>query len=222
MSHRGVRIAILGMVLGIVTPAAPAFAGGEVLPPNAKPHGYSLSDMVRQSALFFSSGNNVAYYPDTPFQILFTPPGYDPATHEPVVFDKVRTGMMLYVPLFMSDDSPPVVGDFPDVRHQAAVADYYFSQAEVGITIAEIQVDDGEWTTLGRGYATGAATPPLLDGGGTHLTVLGAFINPLNRGKHTVTIRVLATGAAWQAYLAFIGVPYTGDTFEVTYIVKVH
>jgi hypothetical protein len=105
---------------------------------------------------------------------------------------------------------------------QAAVADYYFSQAEVGITIAEIQVDDGERTTLGRGYATGAATPPLLDGGGTYLTVLGAFINPMNRGIHPVPIRVLATGAAWRAYLAYLGVPFTGDTFEVTYLVKVH
>jgi hypothetical protein len=210
-SHRGVRIAILG--LSIVSSAAPAFAGGNVLPPNAKPHGYSLSDMVRQSALFYSSGNNVAY-PDTPFQILYVKP-------EPLVFP-VRPGTMLYVPLFMSDDSPPVIGDFPDVRNQAAVADYYFSQAEVGITIAEIQVDDGEWTTLGRGYATGAATPPLLDGGGSHLSVLGAFINPLNRGMHTVTIRVLATGAAWRPYLAYIGIPFTGDTFEVTYCVNVH
>jgi hypothetical protein len=213
-SRRGARITILGMVLSIASIVPAAFAGGNVLPPNAKPHGTSLSDMVGQAALFFASGNNLTFYPDTPFQILYLKDG-------PLVFE-VRPGTMLYIPLFFSDDSPPVIGNFPDVGNQSAVADYYFNQDQLGVTIAEIQVDGGEVTTLGRGYAAGAETPPLPDGGGTHMTVLAAFISPLdnkgplnNKGIHTVRVRALLTGEAWRAFNGGTLPPGLDVTFTV-------
>src|SRR5271169_1095243 len=43
--------------------------GGNVQPPSAKSHGYSLDDMAKLMALFSTSNNNLAYYPATPFQI---------------------------------------------------------------------------------------------------------------------------------------------------------
>ena len=48
--------------------------GGNVLPPNASPYGYSLDDMAKALALFDTSGNDLSYYPKTPFQILYADP----------------------------------------------------------------------------------------------------------------------------------------------------
>ena len=51
-----------------------AARGGNVLPPRATPHGYSLDDMASALALFDTSGNDLQFYPKTPFQILFQDP----------------------------------------------------------------------------------------------------------------------------------------------------
>src|SRR3954452_5794607 len=48
--------------------------GGDVLPPWARPYGYSLGDMTREVALFTTTGNELTYYPDTPFQLLYHVP----------------------------------------------------------------------------------------------------------------------------------------------------
>ena len=46
-----------------------------VLPPSAHPHGSRLDRMTAALAQFSTSGNNPAYAPATPFQILATAPG---------------------------------------------------------------------------------------------------------------------------------------------------
>src|SRR5271166_4526092 len=49
--------------------------GGHVLPGNAHPHGYSLTDMLIATAAFSAGGDNPTNpntpIPNTPFQILF-------------------------------------------------------------------------------------------------------------------------------------------------------
>ena len=51
--------------------AASSALAGAVPPATAKPHGWSLTRMADVIALFSTSGNNTAYYPKTPFQILY-------------------------------------------------------------------------------------------------------------------------------------------------------
>jgi len=51
-----------------------AAGGGAVLPATARPSGYTLEDMAEELAYFSTSGNDLTYYPDTPFQILYTGP----------------------------------------------------------------------------------------------------------------------------------------------------
>ena len=77
-SSRWILFAALMVAPGLALHHGPAFAdgGGEVQPPKAKPHGYSLTDMASAIALFSTSGHNLQYYPDTPFQLLF----HDPTT----------------------------------------------------------------------------------------------------------------------------------------------
>jgi hypothetical protein len=145
--------------------------------------------MAAATAVFNTGVRSPDTVPDTPFQILYVP------TNGPLEPFVVSPGTMFYAPLLYSDDSPPVLGDFPDVNDQAAVAFYYFDPSEIGVVSSEIEVD-GEVTSLGPKYAVGAETPPLPDGGGTHYTTIAAFLSPLNKGSHTVTLRFRATGAA--------------------------
>jgi len=61
------RVALAGgfAMLSSLHPAAEvrsAQGGGTVLPPTARPYGYSLTDMARETALFTTSGNNLDYY----------------------------------------------------------------------------------------------------------------------------------------------------------------
>ncbi|MDQ3625273.1 MAG: hypothetical protein M3463_22805 [Verrucomicrobiota bacterium] len=178
------------LALAVFTPLAllplqPALAGGKVMPPNAKPKGYSLADAAAATALFNVGPRTPESLPDVPFQILYT------RTFTPPPFI-VRPGTWLYVPVFSSDDRPVIVGDFPDVNDPAAVAEYYFSPEQLGAEYIEIVVD-GEVNTLGPEYIAGVevALP-----GGTAYTVAAAFINPLNKGTHTVEIRARFSGAA--------------------------
>jgi hypothetical protein len=198
--------------IAIVLASAPSQSrGDDVLPPTAKPKGYSLAKMADITA-FFNTGPRVpGSEPATPFQILYTPLEGD----TPVF--TVSQGTMFYLPLVYSDDSPPIIGDLPaDVDDQPAVATYYFDPDELGATMLQVEVD-GRVSTFGPGYAVGAATP--LADGGTRYTTVAAFLAPLPPGAHTVTIRALFDGAALAAFPDFF--PDGIWEFETTYQVVV-
>jgi hypothetical protein len=98
-------LVVLGVFFGLAIASAGARAegGGNVLPPSAKPHGSTLADLALTIALFNTSGNNLSYHPNTPFQVRFVS-----ATNEFFV----APGTPIYVPVFFADDSPPIVGAF--------------------------------------------------------------------------------------------------------------
>jgi hypothetical protein len=185
-------VAVLAMASAIaVAGATPGWAGGgKVMPASAKPHGYSLVDMTKELALFSTSGNNPAHYPDTPFQILYTA-NFDA---QPVGGGIVVTGTnsfrvakntKFFVPLVNVTDSPPVLGVYPTTPAEATT--YIFEPSQVGVHGFEIVVD-GTSTPIGAEYLAGPVTTPV-DVGGTHTIALGAFLNHLRHGTHTVEIR---------------------------------
>jgi hypothetical protein len=179
--------------------------GRGVLPPSATPKGYSLNDMSRLTALFTTSGNDVKYLPKTPFQILYVAPGNS---------FTVKAGTMFYVPLWNADDSPPVAGVFPTTPSEAR--HYWFDADQLGAKGFLIQIDSTT-THLGERYVAGpVTTPPLLDGGGTHYTTIGAFLNPLTPGVHTVRIEGGLFGPLIEATY---GVPSL--TEDISYSVRV-
>jgi hypothetical protein len=200
----------------VATPAwsdAAAAGGGNVLPSTAHPFGWSLSRMTGALAFFTISGNDPAYYPDTPFQVLY----YDPSTrHDETAGGglhimgsntfTVRPDTLFFVPVFSVDDSPPIIGTWP-TTHEQAVA-YFFGPTQVGVKGLEITVD-GRTSPLRAAYLAGpVTTAPLPDGGGTHILTVGAFLSPLSPGQHTVSISGGAFGAGiFTTYgLAFINV----------------
>jgi hypothetical protein len=84
LSSFSARILALFLALGFSHTVVLAYEekdeGGHVLLPGARPDGYSLEDMARLMGQFTTSGNDLRYYPATPFQILYTtattgPPG---------------------------------------------------------------------------------------------------------------------------------------------------
>ena len=205
--------------------------GGNVLPPGARPHGYSLDEMAKLLALFNTSANNPQYYPKTPFQILALPygnsnnPTYTPITCPPnppggllVTGGNtfvVRPGTPLFVPIVSYDDSPTVVGVFP--THASQVEDYVFGTAGLGARNFTIAVD-GDKTPVGPEFLAGpVSTPTLLDGGGTHLIELGVFLTPMSIGTHEVTIK--GEVATSTAFSLVYGISCYAEDF--TYTVKV-
>jgi hypothetical protein len=199
-----VRIAALLLALGLNPTVVPAHEldneGGHVLPPGAHPDGFSLEDMARLMGQFTTSGNNLMYYPKTPFQILYTtatsgpPPMSIPCPNGGTGFlDSgsntfiVHVGTQFFLPLFGVDDSPPVLGTFP--ASEDAAAAYFFGPQQYGGRDFIIIVD-GQVTSVGAKFLAGpVTTPPLLDGGGTHFIQLGVFLTPLSLGLHTITIQ---------------------------------
>jgi len=180
-----------------------ALAGG-VLPSAAHPRGWSLERMTSALALFTTSGNQPAYYPDTPFQLLYV----DPGTGSSVSVDDgvkffgsntftVRPGTEFFLPLWNVDDSPPIVGTWPQTQRD--VVPYFFGPSQVGAKGFAITID-GAATPIGPPYLAGPVTSPvaLLDGGGTQIMTLGAFLSPLPPGRHRVTI----TGGLYGAGIA--------------------
>ena len=191
---------------------AAAHRGSGVLPASATPLGYSRADMTRLLALFTTSGNDPQYYPDTPFQILYTDPGLvqfnfvtrdgTPCVTEPATPTcglhvtqtgkfantfQVRRGTPFFVPVDNADDSPPVVGNFPTTPRGAKK--YVFDPAQLGGEGFVVCIDSVS-TTLGPEYVAGpVTTPPLLDGGGTHMITIGAFLSPMKPGTHVVQIQ---------------------------------
>jgi hypothetical protein len=205
------------------TPGPPAPEEDNVLPPDARPYGYTLADLAQQLALFTVSGNNLANYPNTPFQILYAAP---PFATVPVgngtVFSggntfTVARGTPFYVPLFNADDSPPFVPPYPKSAQQAS--NYFFNPSLLGGQDFYVFVD-GVPTELGPDYVAGPVkTPVLPDGGGTHIITLGAFIKPLPPGDHTVRI---SGHSGSMAVLNVFGFGNAFGDFLFTYLIHVN
>jgi hypothetical protein len=180
----------------LLVAACPALAGsgGNVLPANANPKGYSLSDAAATTAVYNTGPRDTAQ-PNWPFFLLA-----DDAT--------VKPGTFLYVPIFFADDSGVVdPAPFPtDLNDQDVVGNYIIDSvnafihahgvpASVEITDLFIEVD-GKDTVLDDSYVSGVTTPPLPDGqpAGTHYIVAAAFLTPLTPGKHTVGVGGIING----------------------------
>ncbi|NCC34430.1 MAG: hypothetical protein EOM24_20810 [Chloroflexia bacterium] len=91
------------------------------------------------------------------------------------------------------DDSPPILGDFPDNPDEAKL--YFVDPAQIGAHDGFIDVD-GTRYAIGPDYLAGpVTTAPLPTGGGTHYMVLAAFMRPLPVGAHTVSMGITFDGA---------------------------
>ena len=66
--------AILAVAIVMLASLCSVQAAANVLPPKATPLGWSLDDMANAVANFSISGNDPAYYPETPFQIIYRHP----------------------------------------------------------------------------------------------------------------------------------------------------
>jgi hypothetical protein len=223
----GKTLLSFAIMLGVAMAVTLAFAagGGNVLPPNANPHGYSLDDMTLKMALFQTSGNQAQYYPQTPFQILHTDPDTPPTISNIVCPDSgegilvtnhnafvVRSGTPFFVPLWSVDDSPPVIPPFPV---QPSMGGYYFFDPQgVGGRDFEVIVD-GQSVKLGPAYVGGPITAPLLNGG-SHMVLLGAFLSLMSPGTHSVTIKGKVAGAG---ILQYYGMHCIGE--DIQYLVRV-
>jgi hypothetical protein len=217
--------------LGVLTAACVLISAGSaladgVLPATARPHGWTLERMTDALALFTTSGNNLKYYPATPFQILYADSG-EPfpiddgfdfvGSHAPFT---VPAGTRFFVPLWNADDSTPIAGSWP-ATHAEAIP-YFFDPSQLGARDFTISVD-GSNTRIGSRYLAGpVTTTPLLDVGpggvaGTHMITLGAFLTPLSRGTHTIEI----SGGLFGGLIAdtYPGVSFLGE--HIRYIVNV-
>ena len=196
---------VLAFALGNAVPGGAATGGGRVLPPHTRLSGYSLADMARETALFTSTGNDPANYPDTPFQVLYA----DPSTFDASEVDgclhvtgsnefttSVRT--FYYVPIFNNTDVPPVHGDLPTTTAEARA--YFFGPE--GLAGDYEVVVDGSATNVGPAFVVGPVAAPLESLGGSEISTLGVFLAPLRPGTHTVVVRGTLTG------------PLTEEAFE--------
>lgn len=202
-------------VLIVTAQTAGAAGGGAVLAGNARPHGYTLSQMAALTAPFTFSGNDPSLLPATPFQVLYIDPSTSGGFPDGCGFVSTGTntitvapGKSFYVPLINIDDAPPVIGTFPTTA--AAAQSYFFDASQLGGR--DFQIDlDGHTTALGGSYLSGPVeTPPLADGG-THVVTLGAFMAPMTPGTHTVTLTGGLFGAAIMPALGVcsFGIDYT-------------
>jgi hypothetical protein len=216
-----VTVAVVVGVALVALPAAASGGGGTVLPPSARPHGQSLSDLARDVAQFTTSGNDPSYSPHTPLQVLYADPNTVAFTADGCGLDNtgsnaltVVPGKTLYVPMVNIDDSPPVLGVFPTTA--AAAKTYMFDPSQVGTHDVSVTVD-GTTTPIGPAYLAGpVTTPPLLDGGGTHINTIGAFLSPLTPGQHVVSFVGTISGALVESTY---GVCFVH--FDFTYTVDV-
>jgi hypothetical protein len=188
------------LMTGLCLAASPicASAGsGHVLPPTARPHDWSIDDMAAAVANFSISGNNLAYYPNTPFQIIYRHPGN--------AFT-VKPGTFLYVKVIFIDDSAPVIGDWPAGKD--GVADYFFGRSELGAHDLEIEVDGEVFSLDNPGYVGGPVPTPSSPDGSEHFIQTGAFVSPLSPGTHSLTIRGVLDG---DAMVEAIGGPFATE-----------
>lgn len=191
---RKVRTGLLAGMLTLAAMTIPAFAGGgNVLPSNAQPKGYSLDDAAAATAQF-NTGPHSATPPSLPFYTVA-----DDAT--------VKPGTFLYIPVFYTDDSgTPDPLPFPaDISDRDAAADYLIDSLNAyihhvqglpdSVIISDLLIEvDGQDTVLDDSYVGTATTAPLQDGGGTHYIVSGAFLTPLTPGKHAIGIGGVING----------------------------
>jgi len=207
MMKRSLLVLAVSIVVAGGTSLIAGGDGGIVLPASATPSGYSLEDMAAELALFSTSGNDLKHYPETPFQILYIT--------DTNTFKGVPAGTRFFVPIFFIDDSPTILGDFPDDADD--IADYIFGADQLGGYDMQIVVD-GQATTLGPAYlgSTHVGGAGLLDGGGHNFIQLGGFLTPLTPGTHTVTIIANFDGAV---IIELFG---QGITLEATYTVIVN
>lgn len=197
--------AIVFILLAVLTGSAyAAGSGGQILQANEEPRGYSLAEAAAATAYFNVGTRSLNTLPQNfPFQIL-----YDSADTGRTF--SVRTGTMFYVPVVYSDDTDGAYWPYPDVTDPVAVSAYYFDPAQLGAEFLRVIVD-GRATDLGPAYSAGAVTPGLPTGGNNY-TVVAAFLSPMSKGTHTVTVAGRLTGA-------FIGGVFE---FEITYTVTVY
>jgi hypothetical protein len=178
--------AALLSALAIISPANTASAAsGNVLPPSGIALGYTLDDMAAAVANFSISGNDPAYYPNTPFQILF---------HKPVNTFTVKPGTFLYLKFFFIDDSAPIVGDWP--LNKSAAASYVFGPDQLGGHDLQVEVDGRKFSLDAPGYVGGPVATPNSPDGSEHMIQIGAFLSPLSPGVHHVTISGTFDGTA--------------------------
>jgi hypothetical protein len=189
----------------------PVFAdGGNVLPPTARPHGYSLIDMAKMTA-YFNTGPRTGAPPASSIAMLYVPSDGN-------LEFSVSPGTMLYVPVVYSDDTDSALWTFPDVNDPRAVSEYYYFPSQLGAESINVQVD-GKVTSLSSKYAVGAQTPGLPSGGNNY-TVAAAFLTPLSKGTHAVTIAARMSGAFIAMHPELF--PDGVFEFEVTYTVNVN
>ena len=214
--------AALPLWAGLVGPhrAAPTDGDGMVgiFAPRAQLHGYSLQEMAKVTAAFNvtdHSGPPPAAVDGTRIQMLYTT-----ANNAPFY---VKKGTALYVPVFLSDDSPPVIGEYPaNVNDREAILNYVYSQAQMGLVSSIIKID-GQSFPLDENYIAAVRVRPLPDGGGTRYLVSAAYVKPLKKGQHTVEISVYLTGAALGPWCEAVGFTCPdGLSWMVQYTVHVH
>jgi hypothetical protein len=111
-----------------------AKSASHVLPPSARPYGYSVSEMARITAAFNES-DRTGPPPESPFQILFGDGSGHPSFN-------VTRGTDLYVPVVYRDESLPLLGDSPaKVETRRRMRTYCYSQTEIGAVAREVIVD---------------------------------------------------------------------------------
>jgi hypothetical protein len=190
MGNRDRTVKVLVAVLGVFTCTAYAqTGGGNVLPSTATPKGYSLKQMAAATAVY-----NTGFEAGSPL----TPPPPDVPFHILVENATVKSGTMLYLPIFYADDSAGAPPGFPaDINDQEACADCIDDLVldDFGVEAFIVQVD-GQTTVLDDGYISGTTTAPLLDGtpAGTNYIVSAAFLTPLTPGSHTVSFGGIIDG----------------------------
>ena len=156
-----------------------------LLSAQAKPLGISLADAASLTAAF-NTTDHCGEPPTLPMQMLYA------CGSGPQIFE-VRQGTYFYAPILHVDDSQPVIVQFPEVSERTTLRNYIYSQAQVGVVYAVIEVDGWHyWLT--PNYLVGLDVPPLPDGGGTRYATVAAFLKPLAVGTHTIEITALATG----------------------------
>lgn len=184
------KATIFVATLSFLALTAPVLAfDGNVIPAHEKPDGYSLLKMAQLTAVYntgqMSSNPATPSPPKVPFHIL-------------VGNATVTSNTMLYLPVYVTDDSGSAPAGFPEnVNNQHADAAFLEELVKnlYGVTALIVQVD-GKTTVLTSDHIVGTETPPLLDGtpAGTHYIVSAAFLTPLTRGEHTVGIGGIING----------------------------
>ena len=119
------------------------------------------------------------------------------------------------------DDSPPILGTFPDINDRNAVVAYFYSAQQLGLQYANITID-GQVFSLDERYIAAVRVPALPDGGGTGYMPVAAYVKPLKKGTHTVEISASVTGVAVPPWCEAVGFSCPdGFSFSITYTVVV-